>query len=131
MPAAQYAREIAQRYRFEAARCRACEKMSFPPRAICSSCKGEDFDAVTLPDEGTLVTWTVIRAAPKDFALQAPYVIAIVELAGKVRVTAQIVDSTPAELHFGSRLRRVLRRLRSEGEDGIIHYAYKFVLCDD
>lgn len=129
MPAPQYAREIRQRYRFEAARCRACDKVSFPPRRICASCKAAAFDPVTLPDEGTLVTWTVIRVAPKDFALQAPYVVGIVELEDGVRITAQIVDCRPDELDFGSSLRRVLRRLRTEGDDGIIHYGYKFVLA--
>jgi uncharacterized OB-fold protein len=127
MPAAQYAREIPQRYRLEAARCRGCDEISFPPRRICDECRGETFDTVTLPDAGTLVTWTVIRVAPKDFARQTPYVVGIVELDGGVRLTAQIVDARPDELDFGTPLRRVLRRMRTEGDDGIIHYAYKFV----
>ena len=32
MPAPQYAREIPQRYRLEAARCTSCQKVAFPPR---------------------------------------------------------------------------------------------------
>jgi uncharacterized OB-fold protein len=130
MPAPQYAREIPQRYRFEAGRCRACAKVAFPPRVVCPSCRGEDFEPVVLSDQGKLVTWTVLHVAPRGFAGQTPYIVGIVELDGGVRVTAQIVDVDPGELDFGTPLRRVLRKLRTEGPDGIIQYGYKFVVAD-
>ena len=129
MPAPQYAREIPQRYRFEGARCRACGKVAFPPRRVCPGCHGEAFDACVLPDEGTLVTWTVIHVAPRGFSRQTPYVVGIVELEGGARVTAQIVDASPAELDFGVHLRRVLRKVGAEGDGGIIQYGYKFVMA--
>jgi uncharacterized OB-fold protein len=128
MPAPQYAREIPQRYRLEASRCRACGEVSFPPRLTCPKCRGESFEAFTLPDEGTLVTWTVIHVAPKAFATQAPYVVGIVDLGG-VRVTAQIADARAGELGFGLPVRRVFRRLAAEGDGGILKYGYKFVLA--
>ena len=128
MPAPQYAREIPQRYRLEASRCHACSKVSFPPRVVCSSCRGESFERVTLPDLGKLVTWTVIHVAPQAFAAQAPYIVGIVDLGG-VRVTAQIVDVAPAELDFGTPVRRVFRKLGSEGEGGILRDGYKFVIA--
>jgi uncharacterized OB-fold protein len=127
MPAPQYAREIPQRYRFEAAKCRACGAIAFPLRRVCRACRGESFEPMTLPDEGTLVTWTVIRVPPAEFAMQAPYVVGIVELGG-VRVTAQIADAAPEELDFGLRVRRVLRKMGAEGEGGILRYGYKFVI---
>src|SRR5882672_6928692 len=131
MPAPQYAREIPQRYRFEAARCRTCDKVAFPPRLVCPKCRGEAFEPVVLSDRGKLVTWTILHVAPKGFAAQTPYVVGIVELDGGVRVTAQISDVDPAELDFGTTVRRVLRKLRAEGPDGIIQYGYKFVLAAD
>jgi scaffold protein (connect acetoacetyl-CoA thiolase and HMG-CoA synthase) len=127
MPAPQYAREIPQRYRLEAGRCTGCSKIAFPPRRVCPSCHGDSFETITLSGEGKLVTWTVIHVAPGDFAVQAPYVVGIVELDEGVRLTAQIVDCNVEELDFGTPVRRVLRRLRAEGEGGIIQYGYKFV----
>ena len=127
MPAAQYAREMPQRYRLEAARCSGCQKIAFPPRQICPGCHKSSFETITLSGEGKLVTWTVIHVAPGDFAVQAPYVVAIVELDEGVRVTAQIVDCNADALEFGTPVRRVLRSLRTEGDDGIIQYGYKFV----
>ena len=126
MPAPQYAREIPQRYRLEAARCGACSKIAFPPRRVCPSCHGESFETVTLSGEGKVVSWTVIHVAPDDFATQAPYVVAIVELAEGVRLTAQIVDCSTEDLDFGTPVRSVLRRLSTEGDGGIIRYGYKF-----
>jgi uncharacterized OB-fold protein len=126
MPAPQYAREIAQRYRMEASRCRACSKFSFPPRLSCPICRGDAFETVTLPEQGTLVTWTVVHVAPRGFSGQTPYIVGIVELGG-VRLTAQIVDADARALQFGAPLRRVFRRLGAEGEGGILRYGYKFV----
>ena len=129
MSAPRYAREIPQRYRFEAARCSECRKISFPPRAVCAVCGSEASEPATLSDQGKIVTWTVVRVAPSAFAMQAPYVVGIVELDEGVRVTAQIADALPDELDFGTPVRRVLRRLRAEDDGGIIEYGYKFVLA--
>jgi len=129
MSAPRYAREIPQRYRFEAARCRQCRKISFPPRAVCAGCGSESSEPASLSDHGKIVTWTVVRVAPTPFALQAPYVVAIVELDDGVRVTAQIADAHGEELDFGTPVRRVLRRVRAEDDGGIIEYGYKFVLA--
>jgi uncharacterized OB-fold protein len=128
MPSPQYAREIPQRYRMEAARCRTCAKIAFPPRLSCSGCRGEAFEAVTLPERGTLVTWTVLHVAPRGFSGQTPYIVGIVEL-GDVRVTAQIVDTEARELSRGAPVERVFRKLGAEGEGGILRYGYKFVLA--
>ena len=54
-------REIPQRYRMEAGKCTSCGKVWFPPRRICSDCKGREFTNVVLPDEGEVETYTVIR----------------------------------------------------------------------
>jgi uncharacterized OB-fold protein len=127
MPSPSYAREIAQRYRMQAGRCASCADVAFPPKKICPRCRGERIDPVALPDEGTLVTWTVIHSAPEKLAVQTPYVVAIVDMGNGIKVTAQIVDCDPAELSAGCKLRRMLRRISAEGKAGIIHYGYKFV----
>jgi uncharacterized OB-fold protein len=112
----------------EASRCRTCGQEAFPPRLSCSGCRGESFESITLPEEGALVTWTVIHVAPRGFSGQTPYIVGVIELGG-VRVTAQIVDTDARELAFGVPVRRVFRRLGAEGEGGILRYGYKFVLA--
>jgi uncharacterized OB-fold protein len=128
MPAARYAREKNQRYRLEGARCVPCGKLAFPPRQVCAHCRASTFVPVRFSGEGTVVTWTAIHVAPEPYAMQAPYVVAIIELDEGVRLTAQIADATPAEVDTGSRVRHVFRRMRGEGEGGILQYGYKFVV---
>jgi uncharacterized OB-fold protein len=124
---ARYWRETPQRYRYEATRCTGCGRTFFPPRNVCSRCRGRTFEKTTLPREGVLETFTVIRVAPKGFTDQVPYGVGIVSLPGGVKVTAQVVDCDPETLAIGDRLRLEFRRVRQDGESGILCYGYKFV----
>jgi uncharacterized OB-fold protein len=124
---ARYWREIPQRYRLEAGRCKGCGEVSFPPRIVCSGCGGRDFETVKLTPEGKLLTYTVIRVGPSQFADQTPYALGVAELAGGVRLTAQIADCEFDDLSVGMPVRIEFRRIREEGEAGIICYGYKFV----
>jgi hypothetical protein len=56
-----------------------------------------------------------------------PYGAGIVSLPGDVQVTAQIVDCDPGTLAIGDRLRLEFRRVRQDGESGILCYGYKLV----
>ncbi len=124
---ARYWREIPQRYRYEAAECAKCGKVFFPPRTVCSSCWGREFKKTTLPLEGVVETFTVIRVAPSGFADEAPYAVGIVKLPNGVKVTGQIVDCKPEAIAIGDRVRLEFRRIRQDGESGILCYGYKFV----
>lgn len=128
MKSPQYTREIPQRYRLEAKRCTKCGKVHIPPRLICDGCKDRNFEDVTLPKEGKVLTWTVIHVPPPSFDLEAPYVIAIVELAGGVRLTCQVVDCDPDELSIDAPVELVFRRIQEDNEADIIQYGYKAVL---
>jgi len=123
----RYWREIPQRYRYEAAKCVGCGKIFFPPRVICSSCRGRQFEQVTLAPQGVIETFTVIRVAPSGFGDQAPYAVGIVKLDDGVKVTAQIVDCELDKLAIGQRVRIEFRKLQEDGESGILCYGYKFV----
>ena len=124
---ARYWRETPQRYRYEAARCTGCGRVFFPPRRACSRCRGRVFEKTTLSREGTLETFTVIRVAPSGFLDEAPYAVGIVSLPEGVKVTAQIVDCDLDALAVGDPVRLEFRRVRQDGESGILCYGYKFV----
>ncbi len=127
MPSPRYWREIPQRYRLEAARCKKCGKIFFPPRLICSQCKYREFEKITLSREGKLLTYTIIRVAPSQFVDQAPYAIGIVELKEGARILTQITDCELDKLSVGMKLNLEFRKIQEEGEAGIICYGYKAV----
>jgi uncharacterized OB-fold protein len=124
---ARYWREIPQRYRLEAAKCTSCGEVFFPPRLICAKCKSRKFEKVTLADQGKVVTYTVIRTGPSQFADQTPYAVGVVELDGGVRITSQIVDCELDKLAVGQRVRIEFRRIQKQGPAGILCYGYKCV----
>ncbi len=128
MPSPRYHREMPQRYRLEAAKCKKCGKSFFPPRLVCAACGSKGFDKTKLSETGTIVSYTIIRVAPADFATQVPYAIAIVESDNGVRLTTQVVDCKPEDLEIGKKVKFVFRKLYTEGQTGIICYGYKAVL---
>ena len=123
---ARYWREIPQRYRLEAGKCSQCGKVYFPPRLICG-CGARDFETVQLNDQGTLLTYTVIRVAPSQFVDEAPYVVGVIELNDGVRLTAQVVDCDIDRLDIGQKVQVEFRRIQTVGEAGILCYGYKCV----
>lgn len=123
----RYWREIPQRYRYEAARCKACGAISFPPRLVCPECQSREFETVKLAESGKIKSYTIIRVPPEPFSDQAPYAVGIIELEDSVCLTGQIVDCDFDSLKIGMKVRLEFRKVFEEGEAGIIYYGYKFV----
>ena len=121
-------REFPQRYRLEAAKCETCGKIHYPPRVACSKCGGTTFENITLPREGKVVTFTIVRVPPAGFTEQTHLPIAIVELMDGVRIMVQIGDlADPSELEIGMPVRLEFRRISWDGEAGLIFYGHKAV----
>jgi uncharacterized OB-fold protein len=124
---ARYWREIPQRYRLEASKCKGCGAVWFPPRLICAECGKRDFEDVKLSDKGKVQTFTVIRVAPTEFSDQAPYAVGVVDLADGVKIQCQIADCAPGDLKTGMPVKIEFRKVKQEGEAGIICYGFKAV----
>ncbi len=124
---ARVAREFPTRYRLEAARCTGCGAAVFPPRLVCPSCRGREFTPLALEPVGTVVTFTVIHVAPAAFRNEAPYALAVVELAQGVRITCQVADVPLGAVKTGMAVRLEFRRIQEDGEAGVIAYGHKAV----
>ncbi len=123
---ARYARFIPQRYRLEAGYCKKCEKYFFPPRLVCS-CGNEKMEIRKLPDEGKLLTYTIIHTPGSQFQDERPFAIGVVELAPGARITTQIADTPFDEIKIGMKLKVEFRKIQSVGEGGVLAYGYKVV----
>ncbi len=121
-------REFPRRYRLEASRCEGCSKILYPARLVCPSCGGREFVDETLPRDGKVLTYTVVRVPPAGFTEQTPLPIALVELDNGARVMVQIGDvEDPDALEIGMAVRLEFRRISSDGEAGVIFYGHKAV----
>jgi uncharacterized OB-fold protein len=69
-------------------RCKGCGALSFPLAEVCTSCLSEDIEMVSLGDEGTLYSYSIVHQAPKGWTV--PYALGYVDLPGDVRVLAHI-----------------------------------------
>ena len=60
------------------------------------------------------------------FEQYAPYTVALVKLEKGPLLTAQQTDVDPEEVSIGMPVEMVTRKLRTDGEEGMIVYGYKF-----
>ena len=81
----------------------------------------------TLSPRGKVVTSTVVRVAPDDLAMEAPYAVAVLETPEGARLMAQVVDCDPESVVPGMDVSLEFRLIRKEGEAGIRCYGHKGV----
>lgn len=122
-----YWRHLEEYLRLEGTKCCECGKKFFPPKKVCPSCNSREMESYRTPREGKLISWSVVSDPPAKFEEYAPYIIGLVELKDGNRIIAQITDVSAEELKMGMEVRAVVRRLYEEGEEGLIHYGYKFI----
>ena len=120
-------REYPQRYRLEAVKFKKSGKTYFPPRQVDPTNGDTEFEKVVLPETGKIVTYTIIRVAPAQWAELSPYAIAVAELTDGTRVRAQLTDCDVEQVKIGMEVRVEFRRVQTEGSHGVLSYGYKFV----
>jgi len=88
---------------------------------------GETLEPYTLPNDGTIYTFTIIDVPPNQFKDAAPYVVGIVELSDGTKIMCQIADTDEIELKIGMKVKLEFRRVQTDGEHGVLAYGYKAV----
>jgi uncharacterized protein len=131
MSVARFWRETPRRYNLGGSRCSNCGTVYFPPRAVCPSCAKHRqslgrMEPYQLSGEGEVVTFSIVHDAAEGFEMQVPYALAIVRTREGPMLTGQVVDIEPRDVRIGLKVRATFRKLRAEGEAGVIHYGYKF-----
>jgi hypothetical protein len=67
-----------------------------------------------------------VHNAPEGYEDQAPYTVALVKLEEGPLVTAQLTDVNVGEVEIGMPVEMVTRKIRTQGDEGLIIYGYKF-----
>jgi uncharacterized OB-fold protein len=115
-----------QRYALVGEVCPHCQEKIFPPRDICPGCGEEARDLFEFSGRGQVYSFTKVSDAPIGYEESAPYTIALVQLEEGPMVTAQLTDINDEQLQVGMPVEMVTRKLRSDGERGMLVYGYKF-----
>jgi len=97
--------EEARAGRLTGIRCGRCGALALPPKEFCEQCRERDWQPVPLDGAGALVSFTVIRVAPRGRAGEVPYAVGVVRLTEGVSVLGRIVDVPFDTLKAGLPLR--------------------------
>lgn len=85
----QFYKNISQK-KLMGGKCRKCGKIHLPPRPLCDKCLSTEFEWVELPQNGKLLTYTIIHVAPPQFQNIAPYAVGIIQLENGVKIPGMI-----------------------------------------
>jgi uncharacterized protein len=87
-------------------RCDACEFYVHPPLPICPRCKSRQVAPRAVSGKATVVSYTINHQV-WERGLEAPYLIAIVEIAEQLclRLTTNLVNCAPEEARIGMAVR--------------------------
>ena len=89
-------------------RCRACSSYFLYPRSNCPRCGGRDVELVPAAGTGTLASFVVNHRGPSGF--EAPYVLAVVQLAEGPYLMGNVVTSEPDRLEVDASVRTVFEQ---------------------
>ncbi|UCH31632.1 MAG: Zn-ribbon domain-containing OB-fold protein [Candidatus Bathyarchaeota archaeon] len=107
--------------RFTSTKCKACGKLLWPPRIVCSSCLSDNLEWVDLGVEGELYAFSEMRGgAPLGFAQDLPFCIGLVKIGGLL-ISARIDNARYEDLKIGEKVKLKIVEL----EDGRIFYRFQ------
>ena len=86
-------------------RCRKCGELAIPPKELCPACHERAWELVPLAGDGTIASYTVIRVAPRAYAAEAPYAVAVVKLKEGVSLLGRLVDIPLEQIAIGMPVR--------------------------
>jgi uncharacterized OB-fold protein len=115
-----------QRYSMVGEVCNRCGAKLFPPRDVCPECAKPAYEPFTFSGNGRVYSYSTVYLSPAGYEDFVPYTVALIELDEGPLVTGQLTDVDQDEIEIGMRVEMVTRKLREEGEDGLIVYGYKF-----
>ncbi|MGC8998484.1 MAG: Zn-ribbon domain-containing OB-fold protein [Candidatus Bathyarchaeia archaeon] len=100
----QFYKNISQK-KLMAGKCLKCGKIHLPPRPLCDKCLSTGFEWVELPQNGKLLTYTIIHVAPPQFQNMTPYAVGIVQLENSVKIPGMIKDVPLDKIKVGMSLK--------------------------
>lgn len=122
-------RHIPQRYNLIGSKCLQCGEVFFPMRVICPKCRRKGkLEDIKFSGNGKIHSYSIIHTPTDEFKNISPYAVAIIELEEGAKITSQIVDCDTENIEIGQEVELVFRRIRAEGDEGVISYGYKFKL---
>jgi len=87
--------------KFMAAKCGKCNRILLPPKPVCPYCGSREISWIEIPRVGRIVSYTEIHVPPRGFEKLAPYIVALVEFEGGVKLPGVVKDAKISDLKIG------------------------------
>lgn len=105
--------ELRDNKRILGIRCHQCNMIFIPPRSSCPRCLGKLDEFVELGNQGTLLTYTVVRYREPIHPVEAPFAYGIIQLDGAdTAITHLLGEVEPENISIGMRVEAVFREER-------------------
>jgi uncharacterized OB-fold protein len=98
-----------------------CGQVLLPPRPACYACGSRRVSVEEQRREGEIISHTEVRAPPPVFESEAPYTVAIVELASGGRLTGR-VDADHDDVEIGAPVELTVREPSGGVADAALSY---------
>ncbi|NVM03068.1 MAG: OB-fold domain-containing protein [Candidatus Helarchaeota archaeon] len=73
-------------------KCKKCGKLQYSEHVRCLNCKNREFEEIEAPNEAILLTYTILKAPPKEYRNKESYALGIVEFPNGIRALGQIIS---------------------------------------
>ena len=103
-------------------KCLNCGKLHYPKHGRCLQCKHREFEEVPVSSEGTLITFTQLKAPPSGIESRSLF-LGVIDL-GDVRYTGQIEVESIDSLHTGMKLVATWKQVRTIGNRPIYGFVW-------
>jgi uncharacterized protein len=96
-------------------RCGECGEAQFPPGTVCTHCHAADLSWQVSAGTGLVYSFTVVARAPTvEFKADAPYVVALVDMAEGFRMMLNIRNVPPETVTIGMPVRVIYEATERE-----------------
>ena len=98
--------DACRHHQLDLQQCADCGSYRFPPGYMCPSCASMALRWQRVSGRGRVHAYTVVHRPPHPaFAKDAPYVVALIELAEGAVLMSNVVGCEPADVQVGQRVR--------------------------
>ena len=81
-------------------RCTACHALRHPPRPMCPHCNALAWDTLESSGHGTVYSFVMPRHPPLPW-FEYPYIVALIDLEGGIRLVSNLCDVAPQHVTIG------------------------------
>ena len=105
--------------KIEGNKCNKCGFIQHRSHLRCMKCKSTEFSKVAASDTCKLLSFTILKAPPKEFRAQKSYALGIVEFENGMKALGQI--NTQENLKIGMLLKPIYRKICDNLDDNEVH----------